>query len=212
MSELLGQISRAGEASIEFDDDTVTISGDITQVGAETELNSAIEAATQTGLRIVDNTVELDLAAQTTRLDEKIKNTLLEAQEEALQAEIGQTKAFFELADSALTPTGKSVLDKVAVSLKQYPLPPVLIVGHTDQSGTPDSNLVLSSNRAKAAAQHLVDTGARAATDLLDLGRGEKDLADIDPTGLSDIELSKKQRRIDFVVGQASIDQTLARQ
>ena len=208
VTELVAQMARAAEPHLVFENDTVTLTGNITQEGAEQELNTAIDTAQRAGLRVVDKTSEFDLAQQIDELDKKIKQALERAQEEALENDIGGEQAFFEFASATLSPVGRTVLDRVGVSLKQYPLPAVMIVGHTDSVGKPDTNLLLSESRAQVAAAYLINSGARSADKLSSLGRGEKDLdvPELDETTLSADELASRQRRIEFLIGQAKVD------
>lgn len=71
-------------------------------------------------------------------------------------------------------PAGQNNLAQLAASLQRYPETTVLIVGHTDASGTDQYNMGLSQNRAQSAANFLMSRGvdrSRIRTE----GRGESE-------------------------------------
>ncbi len=65
----------------------------------------------------------------------------------------------FEFDSAVLTEEGQALLDEIIVALRQVPLVPVEIAGHTDDVGSPESNLVLSRDRAEAVLAYLVAAG-----------------------------------------------------
>lgn len=78
----------------------------------------------------------------------------------------------FDLAKDTIRPVSKPVLDDAIEKLKKFPGVRVKIVGHTDDIGTPEDNLILSQNRAESVKKYLVAGGidpSRIETD----GKGE---------------------------------------
>ncbi|WP_243651087.1 OmpA family protein [Rubrivivax gelatinosus] len=65
----------------------------------------------------------------------------------------------FEPGSARLTVAAQRQLDTVAAQLGMRPPQLLMIVGHTDDAGTPDTNLALSLQRAEAVRTHLVDRG-----------------------------------------------------
>jgi OOP family OmpA-OmpF porin len=65
----------------------------------------------------------------------------------------------FEFNSAVLTEEGRELLDEIVAALKQVPLVPVEIAGHTDDIGSPESNLVLSRERAEAVLAYLTAAG-----------------------------------------------------
>ncbi len=65
----------------------------------------------------------------------------------------------FEFGSAVLTDEGKTLLDDIVAALRQVPLVPVEIAGHTDDIGSPESNLVLSQERAESVLAYLVGSG-----------------------------------------------------
>ncbi len=66
---------------------------------------------------------------------------------------------FFNTAEYSLRDESHIELDKVVALLKNNPSIQVELSGHTDNVGSPESNMVLSSQRAKAVYDYLVDKG-----------------------------------------------------
>src|SRR5208283_3511131 len=93
--------------------------------------------------------------------EEQERSYRREAMEQALQ-----TKETFDLYGlhfdsdkSTIQPESKSLLDDIATALKNFPDWRLRIVGHTDSTGDPMHNVVLSSDRANAIVAALVERG-----------------------------------------------------
>ena len=80
----------------------------------------------------------------------------------------------FDLNSSAIKPELRSVLDPFANSLREDPQTRLLIVGHTDSSGTAAINNPLSMERAQSVRDYLVARGV-AVTRVETAGRGENE-------------------------------------
>jgi len=65
----------------------------------------------------------------------------------------------FEIGSSALTAEAKAILDKVHLTLVDYPDMVLEVSGHTDNSGNRQSNIRLSRQRAESVKQYLLDQG-----------------------------------------------------
>jgi outer membrane protein OmpA-like peptidoglycan-associated protein len=65
----------------------------------------------------------------------------------------------FDTGQATLKPGATSILDRVAAFMNDNPMINVRIEGHTDSTGSPDFNQVLSQNRAEAAATALQTRG-----------------------------------------------------
>ncbi len=70
--------------------------------------------------------------------------------------ELAARNIFFETDKYDLLPASFTSLDEVAVILQQNPYLKLDIAGHTDNSGTPEKNQVLSERRAHAVLEYLV--------------------------------------------------------
>ena len=98
----------------------------------------------------------------------------------------------------ALTAASKKELDKAAKILnEQYPTIKVEIAGHTDNTGKPESNKVLSEKRAAAVKTYLVKKGV-AADRLTTVGFGQEQPVDDNATKAG----KAKNRRVEFKVSQ----------
>jgi outer membrane protein len=76
---------------------------------------------------------------------------------------IKQTGAHFKFDSDELNLDAETLLDEVAVRLRQYPDVKLLVEGHTDASGDEAYNVDLSQRRAQAAADYLVAEGVDAS-------------------------------------------------
>ena len=86
-------------------------------------------------------------------------------------------------------------LKSLAVSLGKYPNTDLLIVGHTDATGTDTYNQGLSERRAKAAANYLVGEGVSPGR-LRSVGRGETE-----PIASNDTESGQaRNRRVEVAI------------
>ena len=73
-----------------------------------------------------------------------------------------------------LQPAAQANLADLAESLLDYDDTEILIIGHTDASGSDSYNQTLSERRADAAAAHLIQNGISARrVDVMGLGEGE---------------------------------------
>lgn len=86
-------------------------------------------------------------------------------------------------------------LRNLAGSLGKYPNTDILIVGHTDATGSADYNQGLSQRRATAAANYLIAQGV-ASTRVRTAGRGE-----MEPIATNDTEAGRQtNRRVEIAI------------
>jgi peptidoglycan-associated lipoprotein len=71
-------------------------------------------------------------------------------------------RVFFGYDRFDLTPEARSVLERQAAWLRQYPNVRVLMAGNCDERGTREYNLALGARRAAAARDYLVSLGIAA--------------------------------------------------
>jgi outer membrane protein OmpA-like peptidoglycan-associated protein len=80
----------------------------------------------------------------------------------------------FDTGSAAIKPTLRAVLDPFANSLRDDPTARLMIVGHTDNTGSEAVNNPLSVERAQSVRDYLVTRGV-AATRVETAGRGERE-------------------------------------
>ena len=91
--------------------------------------------------------------------------------EKEIQVSLG-SEILFDTGRYDLKPAATSALESLLTLLARYPKAPLQIEGHTDSSGTAQSNQVLSERRAAAVKQWLVDHTISAAL-ITTRGRGQ---------------------------------------
>jgi outer membrane protein OmpA-like peptidoglycan-associated protein/tetratricopeptide (TPR) repeat protein len=89
-----------------------------------------------------------------------------------VNASIVLRNIFFDVNKFVLNPQSQVELDKLVQLLAENPTVRIQISGHTDNTGKPADNLLLSNNRAKAVINYLVQKGI-AAQRLTAKGFGE---------------------------------------
>ena len=90
--------------------------------------------------------------------------------------------AYFPFDQYVLTPEAQQVVQEAASYASQGHATKVVVVGHTDTSGSDAYNERLSERRAKAVADALVGLGVEQSALAVDF-KGEKDLAVQTPDG-----------------------------
>ncbi|MEN8207806.1 MAG: OmpA family protein [Candidatus Fermentibacteria bacterium] len=102
---------------------------------------------------------------------------------------------YFASGSATLKPESYSILDSVAILLRDNPSSRIQISGHTDSDGSEASNQTLSENRAQSVYQYLVSTGI-AGNRLTTVGYGES----IPVVPNNSAANKAKNRRIEFLV------------
>jgi outer membrane protein OmpA-like peptidoglycan-associated protein len=103
----------------------------------------------------------------------------------------------FLLGSATLTPEGQAVVAHVADVLNANPNVRVRIEGHTDTNGTPESNLVLSQDRANTVMNTLISLGI-SANRMTAVGLGQTGLKVPDDSPAN----QAINRRVEFIVLQ----------
>jgi outer membrane protein OmpA-like peptidoglycan-associated protein len=101
----------------------------------------------------------------------------------------------FDFDSDALRPTTRVNLDALARNLQEDPKTNLLIVGHTDATGTDTYNKDLSVRRADAAGRYIIGQGVAQAR----IGTGG--LGEEEPVATNDTEAGRQQnRRIEVAI------------
>jgi len=102
---------------------------------------------------------------------------------------------YFASGSATLKPESYSILDSIAILLRDNPTSRIQISGHTDSDGSEASNQTLSERRAQSVYTYLVNTGIEGSR-LTTIGYGESI-----PVVPNDSAVNKaKNRRIEFTV------------
>jgi outer membrane protein OmpA-like peptidoglycan-associated protein len=102
---------------------------------------------------------------------------------------------FFRFDSEELTEESRKLVSDVLLAVKNYPVPQVTVIGHTDTSGTSESNVELGLRRANVVRALLIETGL-AGSEINVTSHGESTL--LVPT-VDDVA-EPKNRRVDITV------------
>ena len=103
----------------------------------------------------------------------------------------------FETASARLTRIGQAAADELATALREQNPQRITIVGHTDERGSHDYNMRLSSQRAAAVARFLRQKGIAAAVVTIAKGKTEP-LFLADRSGLTKQDIWALNRRVEW--------------
>src|SRR5690606_38405591 len=132
---------------------------------------------------------------------EALVNDLIKVDADSLQQQIDATgKAliygiYFDTGKAVVKPESKETLDAIATLLKRNSALLLYVVGHTDDTGTRESNLTLSQQRSAAAVETLVKDYGIAANRLLAQGVGP-----YTPAASNDHETGRQKNRPEELV------------
>ncbi|HXD17799.1 MAG TPA: OmpA family protein [Vicinamibacterales bacterium] len=102
---------------------------------------------------------------------------------------------YFEFESDELTAESRALVPAVLRAVMDFPFPEVVVIGHTDTTGTPISNVELGLKRASTVRKLLVDAGLKAS--LVEVtSHGEADL--LVPT--ADETFEPRNRRVEISV------------
>ncbi|RZT10037.1 OmpA-OmpF porin, OOP family [Duganella sp. CF402] len=172
----LKQISRG---QLKIDGSTVSLRGEVGNEAVRQRIASNI-ATSLNPTYTVNNGLRVSAADQGV-LDSALANRIVE----------------FESGKAELTPTGKAILDEMAVALRKLTNRKVDIIGHTDSAGLRATNQGLSQARAEAVKAYLASHGINGEL-LTASGQGpDRPIASNDTA-----EGRARNRRIEFRMAQ----------
>ncbi|HEU4996374.1 MAG TPA: OmpA family protein [Gemmatimonadaceae bacterium] len=152
----------------------------------------AIIGATVGG--VVGTIIGHQMDQQAKELEQNIPGAIVERVGEGIQVTF-PSGLLFDFDSDRIKADAATNLRNLASSLDKYPNSSLLIVGHTDATGTDDYNLGLSERRARSAAQYLANQGVTASR-LQTVGRGERE-----PVASNDTETGmQKNRRVEVAI------------
>jgi outer membrane protein OmpA-like peptidoglycan-associated protein len=131
---------------------------------------------------------------QAEALEEELPGAEVERVGEGIQVTF-DSGILFDFDSYALRPEARVHLTNLAASLNEYPESEVLIVGHTDSSGSDDYNQTLSENRANAAGTFLIRAGVvPSRVKMMGLGETEPVASNDTPDGM------QQNRRVEVAI------------
>jgi outer membrane protein OmpA-like peptidoglycan-associated protein len=135
-----------------------------------------------------------EMDQQASELEAELANAEVERIGEGIRVTF-ESGILFGFDSSELQSTARENLGELSQSLMEYPNTEVLIVGHTDATGTDSYNQALSERRADSAANYLVTRGVQR-TRIRAEGRGETE-----PRSSNEDEVGRQlNRRVEVAI------------
>jgi outer membrane protein OmpA-like peptidoglycan-associated protein len=129
----------------------------------------AIIGATVGG--VIGGVIGHQMDQQAKKLEQNIPGAIVERVGEGIQVTF-ESGLLFDFDSDRIKAEAANNLRNLASSLGEYPNTSLLIVGHTDATGSDSYNQTLSERRARASGMYLVSQGVSAGR-LQTVGRGE---------------------------------------
>lgn len=127
-------------------------------------------------------------------LKQNIRGATVERVGEGIQITF-DSGLLFDFDSDVLRPEARTNLGELARSFSKYDGSDILIVGHTDQTGTEQYNQALSERRANAAASYLVSQNVKGSR-IQTMGLGE-----MEPVASNETEAGRQtNRRIEVAI------------
>lgn len=137
-------LKRVSDGKLEVNGQAVRISGQVLNEAQRQQVASDLSLASNTSYT-VSNALRSGGSAQSV-LDKTLANRIIE----------------FQTGSARLTPLGMSILDEMVEKMVQMPQARFAVIGHTDNVGLRENNIVLSRARAQAVSSYLVQKGIGA--------------------------------------------------
>lgn len=146
---LFGYLSQVRNAALGLNGQAVTVRGDVRSQAALDDVTADLRGALPTGYTLFPEITVVAPSREVATAD-----SLIAA---ALVAPIPFRSGSEQLGDNAST-----ILDRVAAALVQFPNVKVAVEGHTDNTGSAETNQRLSQQRAETVMRYLAGKGIAA--------------------------------------------------
>ena len=173
-----GQVD-GGNVSADLNENSVTISGEVTDQEIKSSITREAQAAFGQGVTINNEITVAQKSELQIKLDKELAGKTIE----------------FASNSADLSPEGKKLLDELVPFIQKAADFPILIGGHTDSRGDANKNLELSKQRAEAVKKYLVSKNIPESQLTADGYGSQQPIADNQTE-----EGRKKNRRIAFIV------------
>ncbi len=128
--------------------------------GGNSELGAVIGGVVGGGAGVLIGN-RMDKQAQ--KIEEEIPGAQVERVDNGIIITFDENSGvFFDSEKYNINSASKTSLDKLADVFMEYPDTKILVVGHTDSSGSATYNMTLSKNRANAVTNYLISKGLLA--------------------------------------------------
>ena len=101
---------------------------------------------------------------------------------------------YFRFESDALTEESRALVPEILKAVRERPVPDLIIVGHTDTTGTAAANVELGRTRALMVRSILVEAGVNAVMDITSHGESDLQVPTADGT------LEPRNRRVEISV------------
>ena len=176
-----------GQVVYEYEDGGVqNVVLKVTKDGKETWAHVSASGSGQCTVDIIEKQLmNQDVVADANAFSNSIKST----------GKVALYGIYFDTGKSVLKPESNTTLEEIAKLIKANPSLQLYVVGHTDNVGTFDSNMKLSSDRSNAVVNALVTQHGVNAANLKAFGAGP-----VSPVASNDTEEGKAlNRRVELV-------------
>jgi OmpA-OmpF porin, OOP family len=172
---LVPEIKSISQGKIEINGNNVKLRGNVPD-----------DSAKQTVLANITGSLN-----RTYRVEDGLK--ISASRQGVLDNTLGNRTVEFESGRATLTPAGAALLDEMAAKMLQMGAARFQIIGHTDNQGNPQTNILLSNSRAEAVKQYLSSKGIpSSAISASGAGASEPVADNASPEGRA------RNRRIEF--------------
>ena len=105
------------------------------------------------------------------------------------------TFTLYFLEEASLTQESQQMIENVLATIARYPVPDIVVVGHTDLVGTDAFNDELARKRAESVRELLIARGVPAGS-IVAIGRGKREPAVPTADGVAEA----RNRRVEMIV------------